>query len=181
MIHRLVIRLGGREHEIEVEPVRGRRWRLSVGGRETVVDAQALGNGSWSVLSDAGWAVLLDVEEAGGEWIVEARHGRLRARVEDARRLAAMRAAPSSTTSGGAARLRAPMPGKIVRMLVAQGEQVAAGQSVIVMEAMKMENEMRAPATGNVIEISVEEGATVEAGQILMVIGGTPATPPLPQ
>jgi biotin carboxyl carrier protein len=64
----------------------------------------------------------------------------------------------------------ATMPGRIMRVLVAAGDRVAAGQAVVVVEAMKMENEMRAPKDGVVGEVSVQPGASVEAGTVLVVI-----------
>lgn len=64
----------------------------------------------------------------------------------------------------------ATMPGRIVRVLVAPGDRVTASQPVVVVEAMKMENEMRAPKDGLVREVSVKEGAAIEAGTVLVVI-----------
>jgi biotin carboxyl carrier protein len=62
------------------------------------------------------------------------------------------------------------MPGKIVRLLVAVGDQVAARQGLVVVEAMKMENELRASRDGRVKEVHVVEGAAVEAGRLLVVV-----------
>lgn len=64
----------------------------------------------------------------------------------------------------------APMPGRVVRVLVAPGDAVTARQGVIVVEAMKMENELRAPKGGRVKDVSVEPGASVEAGRVLLTI-----------
>ena len=64
----------------------------------------------------------------------------------------------------------APMPGRVVRVLVAPGDEVAARQGVVVVEAMKMENELRAPKGGRVKEVSVTPGTSVEAGRVLVVI-----------
>jgi biotin carboxyl carrier protein len=63
------------------------------------------------------------------------------------------------------------MPGRVVRVLVGPGDEVAARQGVVVVEAMKMENELRAPRAGRVKEIAVAAGASVEAGRVLVVIG----------
>ena len=65
----------------------------------------------------------------------------------------------------------APMPGKVVRVLAAPGDAVSARQGVIVVEAMKMENELRAPRAGIVGEVLVREGALVDAGALLLTIG----------
>jgi biotin carboxyl carrier protein len=62
------------------------------------------------------------------------------------------------------------MPGKIVRVLVQAGDKVEAGAGIIVVEAMKMQNEMKAPKAGAVVSINADEGATVNAGDVLAVI-----------
>jgi pyruvate carboxylase subunit B len=64
-------------------------------------------------------------------------------------------------------KIKAPMPGKVVRILAPAGTQVENGQSVLVIEAMKMQNELKAPKSGVVKKINVEEGAAVDAGQAL--------------
>jgi biotin carboxyl carrier protein len=80
----------------------------------------------------------------------------------------------SAQTSGaheqGAAQIVSPMPGKIVRVLVETGTQVEAGTGIIVVEAMKMQNEMKAPKAGVVVSINAEAGTTVNAGDVLAVI-----------
>ena len=79
-----------------------------------------------------------------------------------------------STSAGAhaddAARIIAPMPGKVVRVLVEVGSQVKAGDGIIVVEAMKMQNEMRSPKAGTVIALNVQTGATVNGGDVLAVI-----------
>jgi biotin carboxyl carrier protein len=70
----------------------------------------------------------------------------------------------------GPARLVAPMPGRIVRVLAEPGQQVEAGQGLVVMEAMKMENELRAPRAGRVAEVHARERQNVEAGTLLLVV-----------
>ena len=77
---------------------------------------------------------------------------------------------PSVRHEHGPARLTAPMPGRIVRVLVPLGSQVAAGQGLVVIEAMKMENELRAPRAGCLQELRVSEGQAVEAGTLLAVL-----------
>jgi biotin carboxyl carrier protein len=80
----------------------------------------------------------------------------------------------SATTAGGlhtgAAEIVSPMPGKIVKILVEPGAEIEAGAGVVVVEAMKMQNEMKAPKGGTVVAIAVAEGATVNAGDVLAVI-----------
>lgn len=66
--------------------------------------------------------------------------------------------------------LIAPMPGKVVRVLLAEGDEVALGQGVVVVEAMKMQNEIKSPKSGRVIEVRVVEGSTVDANQVLAIV-----------
>lgn len=66
--------------------------------------------------------------------------------------------------------LASAMPGKVVRILAAVGDEVAAGQGILVIEAMKMQNEIKTPSAGRVVSVSVSEGATVGAGTVLAVV-----------
>jgi biotin carboxyl carrier protein len=79
-------------------------------------------------------------------------------------------ATDASAHAHGAQPVVAPMPGRVVRVLVAAGDDVAVRQAVVVVEAMKMENELRAPKAGKVREVSATPGMSVEAGRVLMVI-----------
>ncbi len=76
-----------------------------------------------------------------------------------------------SADSAGRASLTAAMPGKIVRVLVAVGDEVTAGQGILVIEAMKMQNELKAPRAGRVTAIEVKENDSVNAGALLATIG----------
>jgi biotin carboxyl carrier protein len=77
--------------------------------------------------------------------------------------------APRAGT-GGPFRLTAPMPGRVVKVLVEAGDTVAEGQGLVVMEAMKMENELRAPRAGRVKELPARERQAVEMGALLVVL-----------
>jgi acetyl/propionyl-CoA carboxylase alpha subunit len=70
----------------------------------------------------------------------------------------------------GTQQVVAPMPGKVIRVLVKPGDQVKARQGLVVVEAMKMENELRSPKDGRVINVAVTEGTSVEAGRLLVVV-----------
>jgi biotin carboxyl carrier protein len=107
------------------------------------------------------------VEVQGGETVVTVRGRSLRIRLEDPREWSG---AALSANGGGRARVASPMPGKIVRVLVAVGDTVEAGQGLVVVEAMKMQNEMKSPITGTVRQVSCEAGAAVTANQVLVVV-----------
>ena len=79
-------------------------------------------------------------------------------------------AAAPRKAEGGPARILAPMPGRLVRVLVQPGQQVQAGDGLLVMEAMKMENELRSPRAGRVAELPVSEGQAVETAALLVVV-----------
>jgi biotin carboxyl carrier protein len=82
-----------------------------------------------------------------------------------------LRSATSTAAHGdNAARIIAPMPGKVVRILVEVGTEVAAGDGILIVEAMKMQNEMKSPKAGKVSALNVEAGATVNGGDVLAVI-----------
>ncbi len=89
-------------------------------------------------------------------------------RIEDPKRLRSGEAAGAH--DHGAARIAAPMPGKVVRVLVEVGQTVDAGVGLVVVEAMKMQNEMKSPKAGTVITLNAVAGATVNAGDVLAVI-----------
>jgi biotin carboxyl carrier protein len=76
----------------------------------------------------------------------------------------------SSSLSEGVVQITAPMPGKVVRVLIEKGARVETDQGILVVEAMKMQNELRSPKDGIVITLNVSEGATVNAGDVLAII-----------
>jgi biotin carboxyl carrier protein len=76
----------------------------------------------------------------------------------------------SGSHDHGSAEIVSPMPGKVVRVLVAAGAQVEAGDGIVVVEAMKMQNELKSPKAGLIVSINCEAGATVNAGDVLAVI-----------
>ena len=78
--------------------------------------------------------------------------------------------ATSAGQASGRATVKAPMPGKVVRVLVQPGDQVEAGQGVIVIEAMKMQNELKSSRAGTVTEVHAKENDTVEAGTLLVTV-----------
>jgi biotin carboxyl carrier protein len=80
------------------------------------------------------------------------------------------RGARAGREAGGHSSIVAPMPGKVVSVLVENGAEVQAGDGVLVVEAMKMQNEMKAPKAGRITELRVASGATVNAGEVLAVI-----------
>ena len=83
---------------------------------------------------------------------------------------AAPAAAPAPVAAAGSIKVEAPMPGNILDVKVSAGDRVSSGQSLIVLEAMKMENEIFAPSAGTVASVNVSKGDTVEAGKVLVTL-----------
>jgi biotin carboxyl carrier protein len=104
---------------------------------------------------------------AAGECLVQTPRLTVAA-VVDGRRFE--RTGPSDASGHGEQRVKAPMPGRVVRVLVKAGDTVAARQGLVVVEAMKMENELTVPRAGRVKEVAVAEGASVEAGRLLVIV-----------
>jgi len=92
--------------------------------------------------------------------------------IDESRRLLVSSAASAAS---GTQQLRAQMPGKIVKLLVAEGDSVARGQGLAIVEAMKMENELRSEIEGTVTQVAVAEGDTVETDALLLVVEPSPA------
>lgn len=122
--------------------------------------------GVYSVLLD-GRSYEARIEENPNALIVVIEGFRFEIEVRDPRRMARRGGAPGR---GGVETITAPMPGKVVRVLVAAGEAVEAGQGLLVVEAMKMQNEMKASRAGKVATLAAREGLTVAAGEILATI-----------
>ena len=85
--------------------------------------------------------------------------------------VAAPKAAPAPVAAAAGEKVSAPMPGTILNVLVKVGDTVTEGQNLMVLEAMKMENEMLAPKAGKVVQIAVTKGQSVATGELLAVIG----------
>jgi biotin carboxyl carrier protein len=145
----------------------GEEWRFRLRGSETRCARVRLAEPAvYSVLLD-GRSYDVYVEEAADGLVVVIGGHRFEIGVRDPRKLSHKRGGPGHE---GRQNVTAPMPGKVVRVLVAAGDEVAAGQGLLVVEAMKMQNELKAARPGRVETISVREGATVSAGEVLAVI-----------
>lgn len=157
--------LAGRTERVEVRETQG-LYRVRVGERQFEFDARTLSSVELSALVDTQSHDVV-VEKTTDGFAVILRGDRFDVELKDAVQGAALgRAAHSGPT-----KLTAPMPGKIVKVLVAEGEAVDGGRGVLVMEAMKMENELKAPRAGTVQEIRVREGQAVEMGALLLILG----------
>jgi biotin carboxyl carrier protein len=139
--------------------------RIRLGEREVECDWRALGEGRYSILID-GRVHDVTVDLDGEACTVRRADGAISLRVVDPRRLVVDAGGEEGDTS--ARRIVAEMPGKVVRLLVAPGDSVAFGQGLLVLEAMKMQNEIPAPRRGTVQEVAVAVGAAVNSGDFLL-------------
>ena len=161
-------RSGGQDHRLDVRQEKdGLHVRLD--DREFHVDFLQVDPGLYSLLiGGRSYEVdLLEIEDALMV-LVDGQPFRVEIQAEQERRLRA--AAGKDEVRAGRRAVTAPMPGRVVRLLVRPGDAVRPGDGIIVMEAMKMENELKASAAGMVKEVRVEEGKAVSAGEILVVM-----------
>jgi len=124
------------------------------------------------ILDDAAWQLV--IESSGRHaWLIGERGERGEVEVLDERTAHVQSLVGAGVTPAGPVVLRAPMPGLVVRVLVEPGQKVLEGTSLIVLEAMKMENELKAKGRGTVELVSVAPGRAVEKGEILVTFAAT--------
>ncbi len=151
-----------------IEALEGGRFQITVDGESFGVTARPLGGGGWSLLDDDGHAIEAWVH--GGSTPAE----RVVALFDGTYRFSLLSPAAAlhqgdPAAAGGA--ITSPMPGRLVKLWVAEGDAVKAGQPLCVVEAMKMQNEIAAPAGGVVKSIRYRAGEQVAAGAVLLLIG----------
>jgi biotin carboxyl carrier protein len=167
------IEVNGRIRSVSIERA-GEDGRFHVNVDGEAMSVEALRTGAYGVtllFPDAGHRatkVSIAPAPAQGEHLA-CLNGRIAQVAVNARRTG-RGAADAGGAPHGEQRLTAPMPGRVVRVLVAAGDHVEVRQPVIVVEAMKMENELRSPKSGRVKEVAVDPGTSVEAGRVLVVI-----------
>ena len=152
-------------HDVEVE-IDGER--VIAGGLEYTGSLTAVPGTPFRQLLLSGRPIGMAMEETGrGHWTITVQGERWEAEVIDERTRNIRNLTGASTRPLGPGVLRAPMPGLVVRVLVEPGQLVAVGAGVLVLEAMKMENELRANAAARVRAVRVRPGEAVEKGQVL--------------
>ena len=166
------VEINGRARSVSVERTQAGHYRLVVDLTAYDVDAVRIGSFGLSLVLDRESGLSREVQVAPattpGELLVTL-DGRVVSAAIDRRRTARAGSDGGGDAQGVQA-VVAPMPGRVVRVLVAPGDEVAARQGVVVVEAMKMENELRSPKAGRVKDVAVTPGTSVEAGRVLVVI-----------
>lgn len=161
--------VSGRTYRLELDRD-GERVTASVDGRHYDVEVSEPEPDIFLIKSEGRvfQVFVSPAERPGGPSRLTVGNDQFEVKLTDPRRLRGAKVGDAH--SGGAAEIRTAMPGKIVRILSPVGTEVEKGHGVLVVEAMKMQNEMKAPKGGTVKEIRVGEGATVAAGDILAII-----------
>lgn len=151
---------------------------VDIGGRTHVIDVRRVGGDTLSMLvsNGDGATPVTSVEAAmaangtPGAFDVHVDGRIVPVQIRQAGAFGRQKREGAGAPNTGPHRIVSPMPGKVVRVLVSAGDEVKARQGLVVVEAMKMENELRAARSGRVREVAVTEGQSVEAGTVLMVV-----------
>ena len=163
---KLKAELSGIEHPLFIKREDGRVF-AEIEGRKYELEIRERGGNEYLLLEDTK-VYSCRVEAFRDNYTVHlGRHG-YSIRIIDPNRLRSTEG--MGRQDHGSVEIVAPMPGKVVRVLVAEGEAVTAGSGILVVEAMKMQNELKTPKTGRVVSIRADPGATVNAGDVLAVV-----------
>ena len=166
------IDIAGRTRTVAIEKTTEGHFRVVLDGDVRLVDAARVGVHGLSLLLDGEHGVSREVQvtpaSTGGELLVTLGGRTVNVTVNGRRTGRA--GVDTGAGAHGEQTVVAPMPGRVLRVLVNQGDEVAVRQALVVVEAMKMENELRSPKAGRVKDISVTPGTSVEAGRVLLVI-----------
>jgi biotin carboxyl carrier protein len=160
------VTIDGQEHHLDLN-FNGTRWRCLLDGSEVEMNPVLIRPDVLSILIE-GKAYEIRRERIGDDiqiWVGDQSHV---AEVRDPRSLRSRKI--RADDGKGARRLVASMPGKVIRFLVGENSEVEAGQGVVVVEAMKMQNEIKSPKKGIVRKLAVSEGAAVNAGDVLAIV-----------
>jgi biotin carboxyl carrier protein len=163
----ILLEVDGSPYRVELLAGPDGDYRASLNGDQVEFNIRLMQAGVLSlILNDRVYRCLL--LDTSGETVVQVGSARFPFRQEDRRSLGASRTKQSAGSASQA--IKAPMPGRVIRLLVKVGEVVEANQGIIVIEAMKMQNELKTHRSGRVTRIEVDPGAAIGANQTLVVI-----------
>jgi biotin carboxyl carrier protein len=164
------VSVNGKPWKVAIEPAGpDGRYTVTVKGKRRDIDAAWIDADTLSLIDTrSGMAHEIALTEHRGT--VEVAVGGKTFRTVAEKRGQAPLMRPRPMTGSDPVSIVAPMPGRVVRVLVAAGDTVTAQQAVVVIEAMKMENELRAPRDGVVAQVLVQEGAAIETGGVLLIV-----------
>jgi biotin carboxyl carrier protein len=159
--------IDGNLHQVELERA-DKGYQCTVDGEPFALDVVMTARDVLSIIHDGRSYEAKREYSLLGETHLIIGSERFLAEVRDPRSLRSRRAAAGAGV--GPAKILAPMPGKIVRISAAEGDEVEAGQGLVVVEAMKMQNEIKATKKGKVTRIAVKQGSAVNAGDLLAIV-----------
>lgn len=159
------IQIDGKKFQVEASR-RSDQWEFRIDGKALDADVAEIGPGMYSIIAE-GKSFVVRVEPKGAGLEIEVGFRRMTAQVIDPR---SRRGVAGQLELEGRQQIFAPMPGKVVSVLIGQGNPVKTGQAILVLEAMKMQNEVRSPKDGTIERLLVEESQAVNAGDLLAVV-----------
>jgi biotin carboxyl carrier protein len=161
------VRIGEQTRVVEVNKDAG-AWTATLDGTGVDADVAELEPGVFSVIVDGESHEVRVTPQTDGRLTLQCGNYEVAAEVVDPRAWRGRR--HGGVEAEGRQHITAPMPGKVVRVLVRAGDWVEANQGLVVVEAMKMQNEVRSPKTGRVERLLAKEGQAVNAGEVLVVV-----------
>ena len=161
-------KLADQTYRLEIEDVGKSVYKISIDGHEFLVDGKKTGRTNYSLIVD-NRSFEIEVDNSEDEYRVLVDGRNYRVHMVDERRVR-VGGAQGGRELHGRQKVSVPMPGKVIAVLVSEGDAVEKGQGLVIVEAMKMENEVRSPINGEVKEIRVEPGETVEGGAVLVMV-----------
>lgn len=163
-----IAKLGDQTYTVEIEEVDRSLYRIAVDGNEFLVDGKKTGQNNYSlIINHRSFEVDVDTSEDEYRVLVDGRSYHIN--LVDERRMRLGGFQPEIQLQGRQ-EVTVPMAGKVIAVLVAEGDQVEKGQGLAIVEAMKMENEVRSPIRAEIREVRIRAGQSVEAGETLVVV-----------
>ena len=163
-----IAKLGEQSYSVEIEEIGKSLYRVAIDGNDFLVDGKKTGRTNYSLIVD-NRSFEIEVDNSEDEYRVLVDGRNYRVHLVDERRVR-VGGGQSDIDLQGRQKVSVPMPGKVIAVLVSEGDNVERGQGLVIVEAMKMENEVRSPIAGEVKEIKVKPGDAVEGGAVLVVV-----------
>jgi biotin carboxyl carrier protein len=163
-----IAKLGEQSYSVEIEEIGKSLYRVAIDGNDFLVDGKKTGRTNYSLIVD-NRSFEIEVDNSEDEYRVLVDGRNYHVHLVDERRVR-VGGGQSDIELQGRQKVSVPMPGKVIAVLVSEGDNVERGQGLVIVEAMKMENEVRSPIAGEVKEIKVKPGDAVEEGVVLVVV-----------
>lgn len=163
-----IAKLGDQNYTVEIEEIGKSLYRVSVDGNEILVDGKKTGRSNYSlIINHRSFEVDVDITETEYRVLVDGRNYHIDLVDERRMRVGGFQ---SGIQLQGRQNISVPMAGKVIAVLVNEGDHIEKGQGLVIVEAMKMENEVRSPVQAEVKEVKVKAGQAVVSGELLVVV-----------